>query len=695
MPMIDPLKKKLIPIEDLQEIRGVQLPARLNFVQLIVTGPPGAGKTYYINKVHGWPNEGYVDLTRKGWWKDQTLTYRPREVHLGFPFKGFDEALTVFDKEWLEAEEPLILEYDRIQIPPTSTNIIQVNWLTRYIFEFLLPDPKKIFKRRKARHSEGYFPVDENLSLEMVTRQSELYREVALYMDRAGMQVYVREGISKIPMRIAEEDNVNVPPWAEARSTFSPDLSTLAGWKWLVFREEPIHWFTVTDVLQEVTEQCRIAHDGKTFEMIIGDQHFVFRPEIPKGVKKKHIKKNWVIARSKDCTRDSIYAFSRIKVDETILIGRDNEQYNEIFHFSKDISKRHLTVTNRKGDLILKPQEVTTPIQIIRSGDQDIRERLSTNRFNAVTAIQDIYGGKLNLLPTVEAMNTIREVNGILGNEAYREKIDSGVPGALLQIPDEQTLVIIGDLHANMDNLLKILTENCLIAHLAAGSATLVVLGDAVHSEVPGEMEKMDSSILMMDFIFKLKCEFPENFFYILGNHDSFDSEISKNGVSQGVLMRKLLQELRGSEYVTEMQSFYDLLPLIMTTRSCVACHAAPPRKRLSHNYIVELREHPKTVQEIITNRLKRSHYLAGYDKKDVKRFRTSLDLPKKTTFVVGHTPLDPFNSIWKNAGNIKGHHIIYSGHLDGPSLFMQVRGKMIPLTYPAEPLLKIINEMS
>ncbi len=693
--MIDPLKKKLIPIEDLQEIRGVQLPARLNFVQLVVTGPPGAGKTYYINKVHGWPNEGYVDLTRKGWWKDQTLTYRPREVHLGFPFKGFDEALTVFDKEWLEAEDPLFLELERIQIPPSTTSVFQPNWITKYIFEFLLPDPKKIYKRRMARHSEGYFPVDKNLSLEMVTRQSDIYREVALYMDQAGMQVYVREGLSNVPMRIAEKDDVNVPPWAGANSDFKPDLSTLSGWKWFVFRKEPHNWFTVTDEKQEVTSECRIAHDGKTFEMLIGDQHFVFRPEIPKGVKKKNIKKNWVIATSRDCNRDDIYAFARVKVGETVLIGRSNEQYDEIFHFSKDISARHLTVTNKKGDLVLKPQEVTTPIYIIRSGDQDIRERLSTNRFNAVTAIRDIYGGEIALLPEGDAIDTIRKVNAIISKESYRKKLASGAPGALLQIPDEQNLVIIGDLHANIDNLLKVLTENCLIAHLTAGSATLVILGDAVHSEVTGEMENMDSSVLMMDLLFKLKCEFPDNFFYLLGNHDSFDADISKGGFSQGILMRKRLQELRGDEYVAEMQKFYDLLPLIMTSRTCVACHAAPPRKALSHEYLVALREHPKIVKEILTNRLKRSHYLAGYDKKDVKRFRSSLDLSKKATLVVGHTPLDPFNSFWKNAGNIKGHHIIYSGHLDGPSLFMQVRGKMIPLTYPAEPLLKIINEMS
>ncbi len=252
----------------------------------------------------------------------------------------------------------------------------------------------------------------------------------------------------------------------------------------------------------------------------------------------------------------------------------------------------------------------------------------------------------------------------------------------------------MGDLHAHLDNLLKILSENCLLAHLAAGNASLVILGDAVHSEDPAQMEEMDSSVLMMDFIFKMKCQFPENFFYLLGNHDSFATKISKNGISQGVLMRKRLLELRGEEYVAEMQKCYDLLPMVLRTDSCAACHAAPPRKRISHKKLVNLRAYPKICKEILTSRLKRSHYLAGYDKRDVRHFRESLGLSKRAPFVVGHTPLDPFGSFWKNAGNIKGHHIIFSGRQDGPSIFIQIRKKMIPLTYPAEQLTKIINEV-
>ncbi len=692
--MNDPLRKNLVPIEDLQDIRGVQLPARLNFVQLVVTGPPGAGKTYYINHVHGWPNEGYVDLTRKGWWKDQTLTYKPREVHLGFPFKGFSEALTVFDKEWLEAEEPLFLELDRIQIPPVKKYFFQSNWRKRFIFEFLLPDPKTIFRRRLERHKEGYFPVDKNLTLEMVVRQLDIYREVALYMHLAQMQVYVREGLSHPPMRIAGKDDVNVPGWARAEPEHQHNLRTFSGWKSLILRKDPIEWFTVTDQLQVLKRDCRIPHDGKTFEMVIGEQTLVFHPEIPIGVKKKNIQKNWLISPSKACSANTIHGFARIRVGERVLIGRDNHQFDEIFHFPKSVSKRHLTVTNIRGDLMISPLDGKGHIEIVRSGEQDIRERIGTNRYNAFLGIREIYGGAITMLPPVEALATIKEVNAILGNEAFRAQAHSGAPGALLELPDAVRLLIAGDLHGQVDNFLKILNENCLLAHLSSNSAALVVLGDAVHSELPKEMNNMDSSVLIMDLIFKMKCQFPENFFYLLGNHDTFDERLCKSGSYQGLLMRKRLLELRGEQYVAEMQKFYDLLPMIMKTDSCVACHAAPPRKLIDHNKAVNLRAYPQVCHEILTNRIKRSHYLSGYDKRDVKQFRKGLGLRKRAPFVVGHTPLDPFNSFWKNAGNIKGHHIIYSGREDGPCMFIQIRKKMIPLSYPAEPLTKIINEL-
>ncbi|NOQ46980.1 MAG: serine/threonine protein phosphatase [Desulfobulbaceae bacterium] len=691
--MVNPLKKKLVPIKELQDVRGVQLPAGLTFIQLVVTGPPGSGKTYYINKIHGWPNEGYIDLTRKGWWKDRSLTYRPREIHLGLPFKGFTEALTVFDQEWLEAPEPLQLELERIQIPPVSSNFFQTNWRNRYVFEFLLPKAETIFKQRQLRHTEGYFPVDEELSLEIVKRQLAVYKEIVLYLHREKMQVYVRESLDKPPMRIVEKKDVGIPVWATATSLLRPSLGTLAGWNWLIFRRHPINWITLSNQWQTIGGESRVAYDGKGFEMKLGRQNLCFHPEIQIGVKKKNLLKNWIIT-DPATVEENIYGFAMIKRGETVTIGRANDAYNMLFHFPKSVLKRHVHIRSEKGDLIITPLDEEREVKVIRSEDRVREKEIEARRYKAIVEIRDIYGGPIDLLQADDAMKLLQDVNQILANETYRRKNSSGLPGGLIELPETITPVIAGDLHAQVDNLLEILCRNNTLDCLARKKACLIILGDAVHSEIAGEMEIMDSSILMMDLIFSIKCRFPDNFFYIRGNHDGFDPDISKNGISQGVLMRRRLLELRGEAYVKEMQTFYDRLPLVILSESFVACHAAPPMKNISKMDLVNLDAHPQVARELLTGRLKRPTVLTGYGKSDVKQFRKNLALAKQTPFIVGHTPVDQSNSVWKNVGEIKGHHIIYSGRLTGPALFVQLDKRMIPLNYPAEPLIKIIGKL-
>lgn len=201
----DALDLPLEPVPNCRLIKGVLFAPGVKFRQLLVTGPPGCGKTTLINRIGGWPEEGYIDLTVKGWWKVHHLTLRPREIHLGLPFVGRDEALALFEPEWLSGSEHLRLDFDRIQLPPPKRFFWDVNWHARFVFEFLLPAPTTIYRQRRERARRGTHPVDEQLDLDQVRRQVGAFAQTALHFHRQGMVVFIRQHLDAAPFRITDE----------------------------------------------------------------------------------------------------------------------------------------------------------------------------------------------------------------------------------------------------------------------------------------------------------------------------------------------------------------------------------------------------------------------------------------------------------------------------------------------------------
>jgi hypothetical protein len=219
-----------------------------------------------------------------------------------------------------------------------------------------------------------------------------------------------------------------------------------------------------------------------------------------------------------------------------------------------------------------------------------------------------------------------------------------------------------------------------------------VFLGDAVHSEVDGQMEEMDSSMLLMDLIFRLKVRYPGRVFFIRGNHDSFSEDLAKDGIPQGLLWAKALRETRGKAYRKAMQRYYDVLPYVVVSDDFACAHAAPPKTKISPDMLVDLHRYPGLIMELINNRMYRPNRPAGYTKGDFRRFRKAMKLAPETPFIVGHTPLDRSDTLWLNAGGIEHHHILYSASQNYVGVFTRIGGEMLPLRYLAESLLPVVN---
>ncbi|MBF0453446.1 MAG: metallophosphoesterase [Magnetococcales bacterium] len=389
-----------------------------------------------------------------------------------------------------------------------------------------------------------------------------------------------------------------------------------------------------------------------------------------------------------------ISGFLQLKYGETLLLGKGDVVQENLFGYKSMVGNRHLTIAHAGDALIFKDLRTDRGTTLSALSKPTEINRVEKWRMGKLRALRDIYGGDIKPLSHSQALVTIREVNHHLAKEAYRPTDSRGVPGGLLELPDNMVPIIVGDLHGQVDNLIKLLSENAFLSAMKDFEAYMIVLGDAVHSEVDGEMEDFDSSILMMDLIFKLKLKFPKQFFYLRGNHDSFSPDVRKAGVAQGILWEKAILKTRGKAYKEEMDRFYEALPLIAISKDFIACHAAPPKAKANRELLINTHQYPGLVRELLWNRLQRPNYPAGYTRGDVKRFRKALDLPDEALFLVAHNPLNPDDCIWLDVAKTPNHHIVFSGRTNAIGMFTRIGQKLLPLIIPTENLLDKINNL-
>jgi hypothetical protein len=450
----------------------------------------------------------------------------------------------------------------------------------------------------------------------------------------------------------------------------------------------------MSDRLRLSGKGLRIQGEETSFAVEMGKQTLHVCPDRPMSAQSGKPPYDYVVF-DPELYYSGIAHSLRLRPGETLSIDHRQEHQKLAFGHPKHAFRRHLQISHEGSALGFRDpiSELGTYLSILP--DQQGSQRFEHHRARTLLQINELFGGPVIQLSPDCALSTLKAVNRLLMQEPYRKQDSLGNPGSVVELPPHLTPVIVGDLHARVDNLLKILSENSFLESLARGEAALILLGDAVHPEADGQLEDMDSSVLIMDLILKLKLAFPEQVFFIMGNHDSFSPDVMKGGVPQSILWEKRLTQLRGKEYCQELALFYRQSPLLVLSEDFVACHAGPPCSKVSLETLIEARQFPKLVHELTWNRIKSRGWPLGYRRGDVKRFRKSLGLDETVPFIVAHYPQSKEGTMWLNVNEIPNHHILYSARSDQVGLFTRVNGEMTPQTYPAEPLLEMVSSQA
>ena len=375
-----------------------------------------------------------------------------------------------------------------------------------------------------------------------------------------------------------------------------------------------------------------------------------------------------------------IHGFFRLKPGTRAVLGRGDRIQQAMLAFPLGARRFHLLIVHC-GDGV-----------IVRNLSQDgatlgsIPDELQPHRIAVVKRLLDLLGANREPLPPAAALDLLRKVNDLANRAPYQPVDAQGLPGGLLELPYHLTPVLVGDLHGQFENLLTILSQNRFLEMIERGKAYLLLLGDLVHSEENNLLANMDGSMVMMDLYFRLKSLFPLGVFFIRGNHDSFAEEVSKQGIPQGLLWAKALRERRGLAYLEGMEQFYNTLPYMAVSGDYIACHGGPPRTKVSRDLLINMKGDPSLVREVISNRFRHPGNMQGYTNRHIEDLRLVLGLTiPNTAVIVGHTPVNYQDTLWANAGGIKGHYILFSAKPNEVGLITRVGGWFVPMRFAVE----------
>ena len=157
-----------------------------------------------------------------------------------------------------------------------------------------------------------------------------------------------------------------------------------------------------------VDKPVRIAFDGGPIELVLGKHKLHLRPETGVASEAGSGNKDWILL---DPARfyTEVSGFERLEPGAKLLVGRTNERLDKIFNFPKSVMKRHVTVANENGQVLLRPLDRETETYVSRVEDGGETDPSRSLKLRNLRQLREIFGGPIELLSPEEALATIEQ----------------------------------------------------------------------------------------------------------------------------------------------------------------------------------------------------------------------------------------------------------------------------------------------
>ncbi|MCX7024227.1 MAG: calcineurin [Spirochaetes bacterium] len=213
-----------------------------------------------------------------------------------------------------------------------------------------------------------------------------------------------------------------------------------------------------------------------------------------------------------------------------------------------------------------------------------------------------------------------------------RPRGDNGLPGGIVDCDPGLPALVLPDVHARTILLCSALRFSppglrlTIAEALEAGKASLIVLGDVLHSESGDAPRRwalafreysgafatrkamdaeMSAALRAVRLILELLVAFPGRFFYLKGNHDNA-ANLDSGGDMQfgkfaweGAMTAAWFQLYGGPGLLADLVAYERLLPLVVRGAAFCASHAEPAFA-LSPDDLASYRSRPEVVKALI-----------------------------------------------------------------------------------------------